>query len=256
MQGTIINHKGEAVKSAEISVHKIESASEKGISDEKDGSEGPFEQHLLDEVVRVQTDEEGNFTLEHLDPDAKYVFEIRLKEFISSDQNDNRSNSFIAAPIPAVDTKDTGFDVRLGATGGKNSVSGNEDRKDLHRNGWNDREDDWNDQEEDDWNNQEDDDWNDSEDGWDNRDRDDWDDQRDEKGRIGEEVWTQKRAKIEPLSEEQPINTAVADNDDDYDDSEWFDIQEQEVMEQYAGNMIKQDKNLEEKLVTIRKYIW
>ncbi|MDF3001953.1 MAG: hypothetical protein K0Q48_2072 [Bacillota bacterium] len=227
MQGTIINHKGEAVKSAEISVRKIASVSETGISNVKDGSEGPLEQHLLDEVVCVQTDEEGNFTLRHLDPDAKYVFEIRLKEFISADQTDNLPNSYIQAPIRAVETKDTAFDVRLGATGGKNSVSGNEARKDPHKNGWNDRdEDNWNDQEEDDWNDQEEDDWNDSEDGWDNRDRD------------------------------HPINTVAADNDDDYDDSEWFDIQEQEVMEQYAGNMIVQKKDLEEKLVTIRKYIW
>lgn len=232
MQGTIINHKGEAVKSAEISIRKVAPVTEAGVSHAEDGSEDQLQKNKLDEVIRVQTDQDGNFTLNHLDPDAKYIFEIRLKESNSDHQTDNLANAFIEFPIRSVDTKVTGF--------------------------WDDDQeaDDWNGREKTGWDDQEEDDWNDSEDGWNNRERDEWDDPRDEKDMRREEVWSSKHAKVEPLPEEPTVKTAVADNDDDYDDSEWFDIQEQEVMEQYAGNMIKQKENLEDKLITIRKYIW
>ncbi|MDF2654080.1 MAG: hypothetical protein K0R19_554 [Bacillota bacterium] len=239
MQGTIINHKGEAVKAAEISVRKITTESEPRTSDAQDGAAGPLRQQPFDEEIRVQTDEEGTFTLENLDPNAKYVFEIRLKEFIHASQTDSIQNSYIAAPIRPVDTKVTGYDVRLGATEGKNSAFVNEARKDSLKNGWNNSEDGWNDGEEDDW--------NDQDDAWSDQD-DDWKDS-------GEDGWSDRKVEIQPFAEEH-TNTSASDNDDDYDDSEWFDIQEQEVMEQYAGNMIKPKKDLEDKLITIRKYIW
>lgn len=250
MQGTIINHKGEAVKAAEISVRKIASVSKTGTLDAKDESADPLDQHMMNEVARVQTDEEGTFTLENLDPNAEYVFEIRLKESIHENLSDNIQTSYIAAPIRSVDTMVSGHDVRLGLSSGKNTVSGSEIRNDSQKNGWNTHEDGRDDREDEDWSDQ-DDDWSDQDDDWNDQDED-WNDQDDD----WKEVWTQKKAQIEPIAGEHLINTAASENDDDYDDSEWFDIQEQEVMEQYAGNMIKPKKDLEDKLITIRKYIW
>jgi len=201
MQGTLIDHKGEVVKDAVIRVRKITanaSVESFETADQSEDGTGPYD---VVEWITAHPDEEGNFVLEALDPEARYMFQIHRK----------------------------------GAE--KNSLS---EKKELAANV---RVPDWEKPDEEDWEER------DEEDGWDDdRDQeDDWDDDRDQK-----ENWDDGRggdANALP-------NIAAADLDDDYDDSEWFDIQEQEVMEQYAGNMIKPKKELEDKLITIRRYIW
>lgn len=186
-------------------------------------------------VTITQTDEKGNFILQNLDPDDEYILKIQLNQCIYFNDQEGRASTqdlkedelaredeLANEDEPLAESKLNEVDRLLAAADPIDEGEWAEDDEPFDENEPFDDDEPFN------------------EDEWDNED--------------------ESLDENEPTDEETKWLDESVDtygSDEGYDDSEWFDLpQEQEVVEKFAGNLIKPKKEFEDKLYTVRKYIW